>query len=303
MNKIGVLVMAYGTPGSREEVEPYYTLIRHGRPPSAEQLDDLIRRYEAIGGISPLNELTQGQVDGIAKGLERLAPGRFDVRFGSKYTSPSIEETSAAFVADGISEVIGLTLTPHSASMGSAEYMTRAHAALGDGVSFHPILSWYDTPGFLEILADKVNVAIASLPEALRSDPLVLFTAHSLPIRILESGDTYPDQLADSAQRIASLAGLSRYEVAWQSAGRTAEPWIGPDILEVIAGLPARGEQAVVICPVGFVADHLEVLFDVDIDAQRVAGEVGVSLARTTSLNADPAFTDILAHRILQELL
>jgi ferrochelatase len=302
VNKIGVMVMAYGTPSSREEVEPYYTLIRHGRPPTTEQLDDLNRRYDAIGGISPLNELTQAQVDGVTDGLERLAPGRFDVRFGSKYTSPSIEETAAALVADGVTQVIGLTLTPHSASMGSAEYMARAQAALGDGVSFHPIAFWYDAPGFLEILAAKVTVAIASLPEDLASDPLVLFTAHSLPMRILESGDPYPDQLADSAERIAKLAGLGRYEVAWQSAGRTPEPWIGPDILEVIAKLPERGERAVVICPVGFVADHLEVLFDVDIDAQRVAKDAGVTLVRTTSLNADPAFTDILAERIIAEL-
>ena len=301
MSKIGVLVMAYGTPGSREEVEPYYTRIRHGRPPTQEQLDDLIRRYEAIGGISPLNELTQAQVAGIAQGLEELAPGRFDVRFGSKYTSPSIEETAAAFVADGITEVVGLTLTPHAASMGSAEYMERAKTALGPDIDFHPIMYWYDTPGFLEILADKVRVAIASLPTSLQANPLVLFTAHSLPVRILESGDTYPEQLADSAQRIADLAGLSRHEVAWQSAGRTPDPWLGPDILEVIAALPARDEHALVICPVGFVADHLEVLFDVDIDAQRVAAESGVTLARTTSLNADPAFTTVLAKRVLQE--
>lgn len=301
MSKIGVLVMAYGTPGSREEVEPYYTRIRHGRPPTQEQLDDLIRRYDAIGGISPLNELTQAQVAGIADALEALSPGTYDVRFGSKYTSPSIEETAAQFVADGIREVIGLTLTPHAASLGSAEYMARAQEALGDEVDFHPILSWYDTPGFLEILADKVKVAIHSLPEGMRDDPLVLFTAHSLPVRILEQGDTYPDQLADSARGIAELAGLARFEVAWQSAGRTPDPWLGPDILEVIAGMPARGEQAVVICPVGFVADHLEVLFDIDIDGQRVAGESGVHLVRTSSLNADPVFTKVLAQRIEKE--
>jgi len=296
---IGVLVMAYGTPGSREEVEPYYTRIRHGRPPTDEQLADLVRRYDAIGGISPLAERTDAQVRGIAAALERRSPGQFDVRFGSKYTAPSIEEAAASFLADGITTVVGITLTPHSATMGSGEYLARAAAALEDGGTFLPISEWYDTEGFCELQAARVTEALSQLPDDERADALVMFTAHSLPVRILDVGDPYPDQLADSADRIAALAGIERYEVGWQSAGRTPEPWIGPDILEAVAGLPERGITAVVICPVGFVSAHLEVLYDVDIDAQHVAAESGVTLVRTASLNDDPAFLDVLATRVI----
>ena len=298
-NTIGVLVMAYGTPGSREEVEPYYTRIRHGRPPTPEQLDDLVRRYDAIGGISPLAERTAAQVAGLAGRLEQLAPGRFDVRFGSKYTEPSIEATAAAFRADGIDEVVGIVLTPHQASMGSVEYMTRAAAALGDDVEFRPVLHWYDVDGFAALQARRVAEAFGRLPEDQRDGALLLVTAHSLPARIVEAGDPYPEQLRESAMQIADAAGIDHFEVGWQSAGRTPEPWLGPDILEHIAGLPARGISAVVVCPVGFVADHLEVLYDVDIDAARVALEHGVHLTRTASLNDDPAFIAVLADAVL----
>jgi ferrochelatase len=291
--------MAYGTPGSRDEVEPYYTRIRHGRPPTEEQLADLVRRYDAIGGISPLAQRTEAQVRGLAAALERRSPGAFDVRFGSKYTDPSIEEAAASFLADGITTVVGITLTPHSATMGSGEYLARAAAALDGGATFLPITEWYDTEGFCELQAARVTEALNRLPDDAQDDALVMFTAHSLPIRILEVGDPYPDQLADSADRIAALAGIERYEVGWQSAGRTPEPWIGPDILEAVAGLPERGITAVVICPVGFVSDHLEVLYDVDIDAQHVASEAGVALVRTASLNDDPDFLDVLATRVI----
>ena len=298
MKQTGVLVMAYGTPSSREEVEPYYTKIRHGRPPTAEQLADLVMRYDAIGGISPLAERTAAQVAGIAAALEELVPGAFDVRFGSKYTEPSIEQTAASFVEDGFEKVIGLALTPHGASMSTGEYLGRAETALDGRAELIRIPSWYDTEGFDELLATRVVSALDSLSDD-GNEPLVLFTAHSLPARILEQGDPYPDQLAESAHAITAKAGVQRYEVAWQSAGRTPEPWIGPDILEVIAGLPAREITTVVVCPVGFVSDHLEVLYDVDIDSARVAEANGVRLVRTASLNDDPTFMEILARRIM----
>jgi ferrochelatase len=296
---LGVLVMAYGTPASRDEVEPYYTRIRHGRAPTAEQLADLVRRYDAIGGTSPLAERTAAQVAGIAAALERLAPGRCVVRFGAKYTEPTIETAAAELRSLGVRDVIALALTPHFSSMGTGEYLGRAAAALGDEVVIHPVRQWFDAEGFSELMAERVQAALGSLPEAERDTALVLFTAHSLPARILDAGDPYPDQLAESAAAIAATAGLERFEVAWQSAGRTPEPWIGPDILDVVAGLPAHGVTSVVVCPVGFVADHLEVLYDVDVEAARVAAEVGVRLVRTASLNDDPSFTSLLAKRIL----
>lgn len=292
-DRTGVLVMAYGTPASRAEVADYYTRIRHGRPPSAEQLDDLVRRYDAIGGTSPLAERTDAQVRALAAELERRRPGGFDVRLGTKYADPSIEDTAAGFVRDGIERVVGLVLAPHGSSMSTGEYFARARAALGD-TNLVSIPHWYDAPGFAELLARRVRAAMENLP-APPDDTLVIFTAHSLPARILDEGDTYPEQVAASAAAVAAVAGIDHFEVAWQSAARTPEPWIGPDILEVLAGLPRRGVDRVVICPIGFVSEHLEVLYDIDIAAREAADAHGVAMVRTRSLDDDPAFVALLA--------
>ena len=191
MSKIGVLVMAYGTPSSTEAIEPYYTRIRHGRPPTAEQLADLTRRYDAIGGISPLRERTDAQVEGIRATLESRAPGLFDVRFGSKYEAPMIEETAATFVADGFTKVIGIVLAPHASTMSTDQYMDRARASLGD-IAFTAIGAWWDFPGFVDITAQRVNEALATIPAERHATTEVLFSAHSLPEKILLVGDTYP---------------------------------------------------------------------------------------------------------------
>ncbi len=287
--------MAYGTPSTPEDVEAYYTRIRHGRAPSPELLADLVRRYDAIGGTSPLAERTAAQVAGIAGALDELAPGHYDVRFGSKYEPPLLEETAVSFRDDGFNLVIGLVLAPHSSSMSTDQYMSRARAALGPDVEFIEIGAWYEAPGFLELIARRVNDALATIPESRHATTEVIFSAHSLPEKILAQGDRYPDQLRDSAARAAELAGLDRFDIAWQSAGRTADPWIGPDILVVLREKRAQGTSDVVSCPIGFVADHLEVLFDIDIEAQGVAKEIGLNLVRTSSLNDDPAFVSILA--------
>jgi ferrochelatase len=291
----GVLVMAYGTPTTPGDVTAYYTRIRHGRAPTAEQLADLVRRYDAIGGTSPLAQRTADQVAGLARALEALAPGEFDVRFGSKYEPPLLEATAESFVADGVTDVIGLALAPHSSSMSTDQYMSRAADALGEGVAFHAIGAWWEAPGFLELIASRVRDALELIPASRHATTEVLFSAHSLPEKILAVGDTYPAQLRDSAARAAALAGVTRFDTAWQSAGRTADPWIGPDILTVLRTKRAEGVTDVVSCPIGFVADHLEVLFDIDVEAQGVAQEIGLNLVRTASLNSDPAFVAILA--------
>jgi ferrochelatase len=291
----GVLVMAYGTPSSRDGVAAYYTRIRHGRPPSDEQLADLVRRYDAIGGLSPLTRRTLDQVAALATALEARDPGRFDVRFGSKYEPPLIEETAATFRDEGFREVVGLALAPHSSTMSTDQYLSRARAALGDSVDFRGVGAWWEATGFLDLIAQRVTDALARLPEDQRETTEVVFSAHSLPERILAAGDSYPDQLRESAQKAARLAGVTRYDVSWQSAGRTTETWLGPDILDVLAAKAAAGVTCVVSCPIGFVSDHLEVLFDIDVDAQRVAREVGITLERTDSLNDDPAFVAVLA--------
>jgi ferrochelatase len=298
VTRTGVLVMAYGTPSTPEAIEPYYTRIRHGRPPTPELLEDLTRRYQAIGGISPLRERTDAQVDGIRRELESLAPGRFDVRFGSKYEPPLLEEPARSFHEDGTTHVIGLVLAPHSSSMSTDQYMTRAAAELS-GTRFTPITQWWDAPGFSELIARRVHNALATIPAERRDQALVLFSAHSLPERILTLGDTYPDQLRQSAHDVAAAAGVEHMDIAWQSAGRTPEPWIGPDILDVIRAKANDGITDIVSCPIGFVSDHLEVLYDIDIEAQAVAREVGVTIVRTASLNDDADFMSFLAGVVL----
>ena len=291
---IGVLVMAYGTPSSREGIEPYYTRIRHGHRPTPELLADLTRRYDAIGGTSPLAARTDDQVRALADALEARQPGRYDVRFGSKYEPPLIEPIAESLRVDGLKTVIGLALAPHSSSMSTGQYMSRARESLGAGVDFRPVGAWWDAPGFLELIARRVNDALNTVPASRRATTEVIFSAHSLPERILETGDTYPAQLRESAERAAALAGIDAFGVAWQSAGRTADPWIGPDILQVLRSKRAAGLTDVVSCPIGFVADHLEVLFDLDVEAQAVAHEIGLNLVRTASLNDAPDFIDVL---------
>jgi protoporphyrin/coproporphyrin ferrochelatase len=293
---IGVLVMAHGTPSSPEGIEAFYTRIRRGSAPSAEQLEDLTRRYLAIGGVSPLTERTAAQVVGIREALERDAPGEFDVRFGSKFEAPMLEEAAQSFREDGFTKVVGIVLAPHSSSMSTEQYMSRARAVLGDDIEFVSIGAWYEAPGFLELIAERVNDALATIPDERHDTTEVIFSAHSLPQRVVEQGDTYAEQLRESAEIAAELAGLSSYDVAWQSAGRTPDPWLGPDILAALRDKQAQGFTDVVSCPIGFVSDHLEVLFDIDIEAQGVADEIGLHLVRTASLNDDPTFTSILAN-------
>jgi ferrochelatase len=295
MNRVGVLVMAYGTPTTPEDVETYYTRIRHGRPPTPEQLTDLTRRYNAIGGISPLAERTAAQVDGIRQALELIAPGEYDVRFGSKYEPPMLEETASSFAREGFDRVVGLVLAPHESSMSTVQYMSRASAALDGQCEFIQIGAWWDDPIFVQLIADRVRAALATIPIERHSTTEVIFSAHSLPTKILDAGDTYPEQLRESARMAASLAGITAWDIAWQSAGRTADPWIGPDILDVLRQKKANGVSDVVSCPIGFVSDHLEVLFDIDIEARAVADEIGLGLVRTASLNADPVFLLMLA--------
>lgn len=299
---VGVLVMAYGTPTTPDDVEAYYTRIRHGRAPTSEQLADLQRRYNAIGGTSPLARRSADQVAGLAAALERRVPGGFDVRFGSKYEPPLLETAAESFRADGFDVVVGLVLAPHSSSMSTDQYMSRAKEALGDDVRFVEIGAWWAFPGFLEIIAQRVNDALTSIPDDRRDTTEVIFSAHSLPEKILATGDTYPEQLRESAERAAALAGVERWDVAWQSAGRTPDPWIGPDILRVLRDKRALGVTDIVSCPIGFVSDHLEVLFDIDVEAQAVAREIGLALIRTTSLNDDATFMSVLANVVTDSL-
>jgi ferrochelatase len=286
--------MAHGTPASPDEIGAFYTRIRRGRPPEPAQLAELEARYQAIGGVSPLAERTQAQVDAVRAALEHRAPGRYVASFGAKHTDPLIEAAAAELGAAGHDRVIGLVLTPHASSMGSQEYLDRAAKELGP-TPFVAIGPWYGEPALVELLAARVSAALGSVTGRRR----VIFTAHSLPERIRQSGDTYPEQLAESARLVATAAELDEWVVAWQSAGRTPEPWLGPDVRDEVRRLGADGAtEAVVVCPIGFVADHLEVLYDLDVEVARVAADAGLAYARTASLNDDPVFIEVLADLI-----
>ena len=281
---LGVLVMAYGTPRTPADIEPYYTHIRRGRPPTPELLAELTARYDALGGVSPLAERTEAQ----RAAIEAALPAGTPVRLGQKHAAPFIEDGAAALVDDGADVVVGLVLAPHFSTASVGQYHERADAVLAD---YRPIDDWSDLDPWLDFQAAAVSSQLEGLP----AGTAVRFTAHSLPERVLE-GDVYADRLHGSAAAIAERAGLDGWELAWQSAGRTPEPWRGPDILEVIDGLDAPG---LLVCPQGFTSDHLEVLYDLDIEARTRAEGRGLAFARSASVNDHPAVMAGLAERIL----
>lgn len=292
---VGVLLMAYGTPAGAEDVEAYYTHIRRGRPPTPEQLADLRRRYEAIGGVSPLLERSRAQ----ARGLQRaLGPGHV-VELGMKHAPPFVEDAVVALAGSGVERAVGLVLAPHYSALSVGEYVERAGtAAAGSALELSFATDWHLAPGYLDLLAEGVVAGLADLP----APATVVFTAHSLPARVTAMGDPYPQQLAETAAAVAQRASLERWSVAWQSAGRTPEPWLGPSVLEVIAELAVAGERGVLVCPAGFVSDHLEVLYDLDIEAHDVAGRCGLAFARTPSPNDDPRLCATLASLVSEHL-
>lgn len=299
----GVLVMAHGTPSTPEQILPFYTRIRRGSPPPDELLTELTDRYRDIGGMSPLNEKTYAQVNGLSAALDAIAPGRYLVRYGTKYVQPMIEEAVGELIDAGVERIVGIVLTPHQSTMGSGEYFeraTKAAEASGHEVEFVVVPSWYQADGLTPILAERTQAVLDSLDDEARGHVAVFFTAHSLPERVVAMGDTYPDQVRESGQDIAAALDLDGQEgvswgTAWQSAGRTKDPWIGPDLLVEMERVASAGARAVVVCPVGFVSDHLEVLYDLDIEAKALADNLGIAFARTPSLNDDPQFLAVLA--------
>ena len=283
---VAVLLMAYGTPASPDEVEAYYTDIRRGRPPTPEQLADLVRRYDAIGGLSPLNERTEAQ----RSALEKARVADLRVELGMKHADPRIEDAVARLVADGVERIVGLVLAPHYSAASVGQYLERARAAAGP-TDVVGIESWHVEPAYLDFLATAVRTDLARLPARTH----VVFTAHSLPQRVADAGDPYPEQLRETAEAVAARARLADWSVGYQSAGRTPEPWLGPDILDVVRSVDADG---VLVCPCGFTSDHLEVLYDLDVEAKGVADSVGKAFARTAVVNDDPAVMAALAQRV-----
>lgn len=302
--RTAVLLMAYGTPRNTDEIADYFTDIRRGRPPTAEQLADLTARYEAIGGTSPLVDRTEAQRDVLQQALDEARPGRYQVVLGYKHAEPRIETAVSKLAADGYEHVVALVLAPHYSAMSVGEYLARAWAAAESaGISLIGIESWATEPAFVAFTAAQVRSKLSTMP----ADTKVVFTAHSLPQRVVEmEGDRYRDEVRATAEAVAAAADIrdwSQWATAWQSASRTPEPWLGPDILSVIDELAecenARHARGILVCAVGFVADHLEVLYDLDVLAAERAASHGIVFARTACVNAEPSVMAALAARVI----
>jgi ferrochelatase len=293
---IGVLVMAYGGPSSLEEIPGYLADIRHGRPTPRAVVDEITENYRRIGGSSPLLDVSQRQVDALAAELG----DDFRCYLGMRHWSPWIEDVVAAMVEDGIARAVSVVLAPHFSALSVARYQQK----IADGlelsrgrIHFEHVASYHDAPGLVAAFASRVQNGLLRWPEAERDRVHVVFSAHSLPERVLAAGDPYGEQCLETARLVAAEAGLAddRWSWAYQSAGRTPEPWAGPDIGERLAELAARGVRDVVSVPVGFVSDHVELLFDIDVRAAGTASRLGLRLERPPALNDDRVFIGALA--------
>lgn len=279
--KSAVVLMAYGSPERLADVPAYYADIRGGRPVAAEHLEDLVERYRRLGieESSPLNAITEQQRAALEAELG------LPVFTGMKHWTPRIADAGEAALAAGAEQVVGLVLAPHYSALSIAGYRDQLERALAGRAGLAFVESWHDEQGFVELLADRVR----------GTDAHVVFTAHSLPERILAAGDPYRDQLLETARLVAEEAGLDGWSFSFQSESPTGEPWLGPDILDHLEALHGGGVGHVLVCPVGFVSDHLEIRWDLDVEAQERADELGLRLERIEMPNADPRFIRTLA--------
>ncbi|NGY77839.1 ferrochelatase [Bacillus megaterium] len=303
---MGLLVMAYGTPYKEEDIERYYTHIRRGRKPSPEALEDLQNRYEAIGGISPLAKITQQQMESLEKRLNEVQDEiEFKAYLGLKHIEPFVEDAVEAMHKDGIKEAVSIVLAPHFSTFSVKSYNGRAKETaekLG-GPIIHSVESWYSEPKFIQYWATRVKQTFDLIDEEKRQKAVLIVSAHSLPEKIIAAGDPYPNQLQETADLIAQAAGIEHYEIGWQSAGNTPEPWIGPDVQDLTRELhEEKGYTSFVYTPVGFIADHLEVLYDNDYECKVVTDEIGADYYRPEMPNAQPEFIDGLATVVLKQI-
>ncbi len=304
--KMGLLVMAYGTPYKEEDIERYYTHIRHGRPPAPEMLEDLRNRYEAIGGISPLAKITVEQGEKLEQHLNSIQDEiEFKMYLGLKHIEPFIEDAVKEMNDDGIEEAVSIVLAPHFSTFSVKSYNGRAkeEADKLGGPEIVSVESWYDEPKFIKYWSDRVAKTFAEMPADEKEKSVLIVSAHSLPEKILQMGDPYPEQLKETADLIAKQAGVKNYAVGWQSAGNTPEPWLGPDVQDLTRDLfEEHGYKAFVYVPAGFVSEHLEVLYDNDYECKVVTDEIGASYYRPPMPNAEPEFIDAMADVILKKL-
>ncbi|KZZ84528.1 ferrochelatase [Bacillus sp. SJS] len=304
--KMGLLVMAYGTPYKEEDIERYYTHIRRGRPPAPEMLQDLKDRYEAIGGISPLAKITRDQAEKLEKHLNSIQDNiEFKMYLGLKHIEPFVEDAVKQMHEDGITEAVSIVLAPHYSTFSIKSYNGRAkeEAEKLGGLTITSVESWYQEPKFIRYWSDRVKETFNAMSEEERAKAVLIVSAHSLPEKIIAAGDPYPDQLKETAELITEAAGVENYAIGWQSAGNTPDPWIGPDVQDLTRELyEEKGFRSFVYTPVGFVADHLEVLFDNDYECKVVTDELGAAYYRPEMPNDQAEFIDCLAAVIMKHL-
>ncbi|MGN1401441.1 MAG: ferrochelatase [Bacillus sp. (in: firmicutes)] len=304
--KMGLLVMAYGTPYNENDIERYYTHIRHGRKPSEEHLEDLKGRYKAIGGISPLAEITEKQAKGLEERLNAIQDEiEFKAYLGLKHIEPFVEDSVTQMKEDGIEEAVSIVLAPHFSTFSVKSYNGRAleQAEKLGGLQISCVESWYDEPKFIQYWVDRMKETVAEMSEEEKENYVLIVSAHSLPEKILQQQDPYPEQLKETAELIARGAGVQNFELGWQSAGATPEPWLGPDVQDLTRELhEERGYKAFVYIPVGFVAEHLEVLYDNDYECKVITDELQVGYYRPAMPNDHPDFIDAMAAVVIKKL-
>ncbi len=329
---VAVFLLAYGGPLSLDDVEPYLLDVRHGRPTPQELVEEVRERYRLIGGKSPLLDHTRAQAQALEAWLNQQRAGTFKTFVGMRHWHPYIHEVLPEILEQGIQRIVALPMAPHYSRMSIGAYRHALEKAL-EGQGYRPgaephtveaphltylvqqwesgrngrpptldvafIARWSTYPGFIQAVASKVEEALRGWEG---SRPVVVFTAHSLPQKVVEQGDPYAQELKESARRVAEKLGLERWQVAYQSAGASAVPWLGPDVGDVVRDLARQGVRDVLVVPIGFVCDHVEILYDIDIELQAIARELGVRLRRTVSLNDDPAFIQALGGMVASAL-
>lgn len=307
-----VLLMAYGSPNRLEDVEAYFTDIRGGRTPSPEAIEELTSRYRRVGVPTPLFAVSMA----LGRELERLLnldppdDAIYTVHVGMKHWAPHIATAVDEVVDSGADRLIAIVLAPHYSTISTEGYRRKVEAALAtmrrkpppngsaSPVSMDFVESWHELDGYLQAVADNVRLVRTEFSNP--DEVVAVFTAHSLPARILNEGDPYQEQLLRTSELVAQRAGIELWRFSYQSQSQTGEPWLGPDLVDTVEELAAQGHRAILVAPVGFIADHLEIFYDIDIEAKEKADSLGIELRRTPMLNADPRLAQAL-HALVSE--
>lgn len=303
--KMGLLVMAYGTPYKVADIKRYYTHIRKGREPSPEALKDLTEKYAAIGGVSPMARITEAQAQALELQLNEMQEiYEFKVYIGLRHIEPFIEEAVESMVTDGIENAVSIVLAPHYSTYSIKAYNGRAQTkAKQVGINLISVENWHNAPGFIQYWSDQIKLIYEQMSDSERSSAVLIISAHSLPKTILQGDDPYIEQLSETARLISEQTGITKYEIAWQSEGNTPEPWLDPDVLDLTRELyEQKGYRTFVYAPVGFVSDHLEILYDNDHECKELCDELGAAYYRPPMPNTDELFIQTMAETVLDKI-